>query len=135
MGKILMNRSGKKFLVKDLDKDFHTQYGFFKKEGLLKAKPGSKIKSNTGMEFTVFNPYFIDLYRRIKRDAQIIPLKDIGLILAETGINGKSKVVDAGSGSGAIACFFATIAKEVISYEIREDFIKIVKQNIKFLDL
>ena len=43
----------------------------------LKAKTGSKISSNTKKEFTIFNPYFIDLYRKIKRDAQIIPLKDI----------------------------------------------------------
>ena len=78
---------------------------------------------------------FIDLYRKIKRDAQIIPLKDIGLVVAETGINGKSKVVDAGSGSGAVACFLANIVKDVTTYEIREDFIEIVKNNIKFLNL
>ena len=135
MPKILMNKHGKKFLVKDLDKDMHTQYGYFKKEDLKKSKQGSKIKTNTGKEFSVFSPNFIDLYRKIKRDAQIIPLKDIGLIVSETGINSKSKVVDAGSGSGALACFLANIVKEVVSYEIREDFIKIVKHNVKFLGL
>jgi tRNA (adenine57-N1/adenine58-N1)-methyltransferase len=75
------------------------------------------------------------LYRKIKRDAQIIPLKDVGLIIAETGINKESKLLDAGSGSGALACFLASIVKEVITYEIREDFIGIVKQNIEFLGL
>ena len=75
------------------------------------------------------------MYKKIKRDAQIIPLKDIGLIIAETGINKSSIVLDAGSGSGALACFLATIAKEVITYEIREDFIEIVKANIEFLGL
>ena len=134
MTKVLMNKNDK-FLVKDTSKDYHTKHGYFKKEDLKKAKIGSKIKSNTGKEFTVFNPYFTDLYRKIKRGAQIIPLKDIGLIVAETGVNGKSKVVDAGAGSGALACFLANIVKEVISYEIRKDFIKIVKHNIKFLEL
>lgn len=123
-----------KFLVKDTSKDYHTKYGFFKKED-LKAKAGSKVISNTKKEFTVFDPYFIDLYRKIKRDAQIIPLKDIGLIVSETGINGNSKVVDAGSGSGALCCFLANIAKEVVTYEIREDFIEIVKKNIDYLGL
>ncbi len=122
-----------KFLVKDTNKDYHTKYGFFKKENL--KKNDSKIKSNTKKEFTIFNPYFIDLYRKIKRGAQIIPLKDIGLIVAETGINKKSKVVDAGSGSGALCCFLANIAKEVTTYDIREDFIEIVKKNIQFLNL
>ena len=133
--KVLITRQGKKFYAKNLDEDLHTQYGFIKSSELNKAKEGSLLKSNTNKEFFVFNPYFIDLYRKIKRDAQIIPLKDIGLIIAETGINKQSRVLDAGSGSGALACFLASIAKEVITYEIREDFIEIVKSNIKFLGL
>ena len=133
MAKVLMNKLGKRFLVKDTDKDMHTQFGYFKKED-LKAKNG-RIKTNTGKEFAIFSPFFIDLYKKIKRDAQIIPLKDIGLIVSETGVNNKSKVVDAGAGSGALACFLANIAKEVTTYEIREDFIKIVESNIKFLSL
>jgi len=132
MAKILMNKHDK-FLVKDSYNDFHTKHGYFKKQDLKKTS--SKIKSNTKKEFTIFDPYFIDLYRKIKRDAQIIPLKDIGLIVAETGVNPTSKVVDAGSGSGALCCFLANIVKEVITYEIREDFIEIVKKNIHYLNL
>ena len=131
--KILISNQGRKFLVRDTSKDMHTQFGYFKKED-LKSKNG-RIKTNTGKEFSVFNAYFIDLYRKIKRGAQIIPLKDIGLIVSETGVNNKSKVVDAGAGSGALACFLANIAKEVVTYEIREDFIEIVKNNIRFLNL
>ena len=133
--KVLITKQGRKFFAKSLDEDLHTQYGFIKKEELKKAKEGSLLKSNTGKEFFIFNPSFIDLYRKIKRDAQIIPLKDIGFIIAETGINKESKVLDAGSGSGALACFLASIAKEVITYEIRDDFVEIVKSNIEFLNL
>lgn len=133
--KVLITRQGRKFYAKDLGQDLHTQYGYVKKEELKKAEEGSLLKSNTNKEFFVFNPSFIDLYRKIKRDAQIIPLKDIGLIIAETGINKSSKVLDAGSGSGALACFLAGIAKEVVTYEIREDFIEIVKSNVEFLKL
>ena len=133
--KVLITRHGRKFYAKDLESDLHTQYGFVNKEDLKKSKEGDLLKSNTEKEFFVFNPSFIDLYRKIKRDAQIIPLKDIGFIIAETGINKESKILDAGSGSGALACFLASIAKEVITYEIREDFIEIVKLNIEFLNL
>ena len=132
--KVLMTKQGKKFFAKDLSQDLHTQYGMVKSHD-LKAKDGSVLKSNTGREFYIFEPQFIDLYKKIRRDAQIIPLKDIGFIVAETGINRASKVLDAGSGSGALACFLAGIAKEVITYEIREDFIEVVKANIKFLGL
>ena len=132
MAKVIMNKYDK-FLVKDTDSDFHTKHGFFKKADL--KKNNTKIRSNTNKEFTIFEPNFIDLYRKIKRDAQIIPLKDIGLIISETGINPKSKVIDAGSGSGALCCFLANIVKEVTTYEIREDFIEIVKKNIEYLNL
>ena len=132
--KVLMTKQGKKFFAKDLSQDLHTQYGMVKSHD-LKAKDGSVVKSNTSREFYIFEPQFIDLYKKIRRDAQIIPLKDIGFIVAETGINRASKVLDAGSGSGALACFLAGIAKEVITYEIREDFIEVVQANIKFLGL
>lgn len=133
--KVLITRQGKKFYAKNIDEDLHTQYGFIKKEDLKRAGEGVLLKSNTNKEFFVFNPYFIDLYKKIKRDAQIIPLKDIGFIIAEMGINKESKILDAGSGSGALACFLASIAKEVVTYEIRDDFIEIVKSNIEFLNL
>lgn len=133
--KVLMTRQGRKFYARNLNEDLHTQYGYLKREELKKAKEGSLLKSNTGGEFFIFNPSFIDLYSKIKRDAQIIPLKDVGFIIAETGISKSSRVLDAGSGSGALACFLAAIAKEIVSYEIREDFIEIVKSNIEFLKL
>ncbi|MBI2657193.1 tRNA (adenine-N1)-methyltransferase [Candidatus Woesearchaeota archaeon] len=132
--KVLMTKHGRKFHAKN-DEDMHTQYGFVKKEDLRNSKEGDLLKSNTGREFFVFTPLFIDLYRKIKRDAQIIPLKDIGAIIAETGINRESRILDAGSGSGALACFLASIARDVTTYEIREDFIEIVKANIEFLGL
>lgn len=133
--KVLITKQGRKFYAKNFDEDLHTQYGFIRKEELKKAKDGSLLKSNINAEFFVFTPSFIDLYKKIKRDAQIIPLKDIGLIIAEAGINKQSRVLDAGSGSGALACFLAGIAKEVTTYEIRHDFIEVVKSNIEFLGL
>jgi tRNA (adenine57-N1/adenine58-N1)-methyltransferase len=130
--RVLTTAEGRHFYVRDGEKECHTQYGVVKD---IKATDGSKVESNTGKEFFIFSPFYADLYRRIKRGAQIIPLKDIGLIVAETGIGKDSIIVDAGAGSGALACFLAHIAKEVITYEIREDFMDMVKKNIAFLEL
>lgn len=126
-------REGKKFYVRELNKDFHTQFGYIKAKDLKKKK--GKVITNTKKEMYIFEPSFIDVYRKIKRAPQIITLKDIGIIIAETGVNSKSKVVDAGAGSGALACFLANIAKEVVSYEIRKDFFKVVEYNKKLLGL
>lgn len=127
--------AGEKWLfVRSLDADYHCQYGFVKKED-LKKKDGSVVKTNMGKEMIIFSPSFIDSYRKIKRGPQIIPLKDIGLIISETGINKNSKILDAGSGSGAVVCFLGNFVKKAITYEIRDDFMEIVKENIRYLGL
>jgi tRNA (adenine57-N1/adenine58-N1)-methyltransferase len=132
--KILIAREGKTFYLRDISKDFHCQFGLIKAKD-LKKKDGSIVKTNTKKELIIFTPSFIDSYKRIKRAAQIITRKDIAAIVAETGVNKNSKVVDGGAGSGALACFLANICKYVTTYEIREDFIKIVKKNKEFLNL
>ncbi len=134
MVKILV--SGKRrFIVKDEEKDMHTNFGMITSDDIKKAKQGSLLKSNTGVEFSVYDAQFIDFYHKIKRGAQIIPRKDIGLIIAEAGLNKSSVVIEAGAGSGALGCFLAKICKKVYSYEIREDFFRIVEHNIKYLEL
>lgn len=131
----LLSTKNHKYLVKDDSKDFHTKDGFLKSEDLKKAKLGDKLTSNTGKEFTVFDADFIDMYNKIKRKAQIIPRKDLGFIITETGLNRDSVIIEAGAGSGAVGCFLAKICKKVYSYEIREDFYKLVKENIEFFEL
>lgn len=133
--KILIADDGRKFYVRNLTMDYHTQFGFVAKAALAKAKPGDVVKTNTGKEFAVFEPSFLDSYYKIKRAPQIIPLKDIAAIIATTAIGKGSVIVDAGTGSGALALFLANIAKKVITYELREDFAKVAQENITTLQL
>jgi len=129
--KILIKNDGTKYYIKDSSKDYHCKEGLIKSSELKKTK----AKSNIGKEFSVFDASFIDDYSKIKRGAQIVSRKEIGLIVSETGINKESKVVDAGGGSGALSCYLAHLCKEVTTYEIREDFFNIVKHNKEFLGL
>jgi tRNA (adenine57-N1/adenine58-N1)-methyltransferase len=122
----------KTYYVEDTAKDFHTQSGLIKKSDLKKK---GKVCSNTGKDFFVFPAKFIDNYLRISRSAQIIPLKDIGVIIADTGIDKDSKVVDAGAGSGGLACFLAHLTREVTTYDIKDENLKIVKKNKSMLKL
>ncbi|MGC8571756.1 MAG: methyltransferase domain-containing protein [Candidatus Micrarchaeia archaeon] len=68
-------------------------------------------------------------YKKLKRGPQVILPKDIGAIIAYTNVNKDSICIDAGTGSGWMAVSLAKIAKEVISYDIRDDFIKIAEYN------
>lgn len=118
------------YYVENTDKDFHTTYGVISQGDLAKPS-GSIVTSSTGKEFMLLDAGYTDHYQNLKKLPQTIPLKDIGSIIAETGVNGKSIIVDAGLGSGALAIALANIAKKVVSYEVREDHIRAAEQNIK----
>ena len=104
--------SGRVYLIEDISKDYHCNDGMFRKEDLKKTS--GKIKSSKGKEFSIIEASFIDSFKGIKKLAQTIPLKDLGFILAETGIGKESVIIDAGSGSGAAACFLAGYALHML---------------------
>jgi len=134
LGKEVTVAKPRYYYVLDPTKDYHTAEGIVAKKDLNK-KDGTIVKTNTGKEFVVFASGFVDDYRKIKRLPQIIPLKDIGLIVAETGVGKQSRAVDAGTGSGALACFLGYHVKEVTSYDIKKEHIDIAKKNVKELGL
>ncbi|MFC1741206.1 tRNA (adenine-N1)-methyltransferase [Nanoarchaeota archaeon] len=118
--------------VADISKDFSTAYGTIKKADLKKT---GKIKTHTKKEFNIFDASFIDIYKRIKRLPQIIPLKDIGFMIAKTGIGKESIVVEGGAGSGALSIMLSRYCKKVYSYEIKPEHLEVVKNNIKSLNI
>ena len=121
------------YFVRDISQDFSIRYGIIKKEG-LKKKSG-KVSTNTGKEYLIFEPQFVDIYKRIRRGAQIIPIKDVGAIISNTGIGRNSVILEAGGGSGGFSCFASQYVKKVISYEIDDENIGIIKDNIKYLGI
>jgi tRNA (adenine57-N1/adenine58-N1)-methyltransferase catalytic subunit len=128
---MLITEEGKTFFIKNTNEDYHSQYGFIKKEDMKEGK----VITNKGKEMSCIKVSFNDLYRKIKKRAQIIPLKDVSMILGETGITNNSIVVDAGVGSGSLAIFLAMYAKKVYSFDIRDDHIEIAEQNRNYLDV
>ncbi len=75
------------------------------------------------------------LYRKLKRGPQVILPKDIGMIIAFSGINRNSVCIDAGTGSGWLAVSLARICKHVYSYDLRDDFLAIAEKNRQILGL
>ena len=56
--------------------------------------------------------------------------KDIGLVIAYTGMNHNDDVLDASTGSGIAAIYFGGVAKTVKTFEIRPEFSALAKKNI-----
>jgi len=128
----LVKSKDNEHLVKDIKKDFHSDEGIITSESLQNQ---TTCTTNTNIEFSIINPEFIDKWKRLQRKAQVPLLKDIGAILAHTGVSKEWIVVDAGTGSGGIALFLANIVKKVVTYDKREDHSKTAQKNADFLNI
>ncbi len=69
--------------------------------------------------------------KKLKRGPQVVLPKDMGVILAYSGVGKNSLVIDAGAGSGWLAVALANVAKKVVSYEWREEFAELAEKNAK----
>lgn len=122
------------YLVKvEKEKNFHTHKGFVKLDNLIGKNYGTKIKSNLNVEFVALKPVLRDYILKSFRKTQIMYPKDIALTIMFSGIGPGSKVVDAGTGSGALTTALAHFVKpkgHVYSYEVREKFVEIAKKNL-----
>ena len=131
-----MDERGKKYMVND--QEFHTDFGFITEEDIVGSEAGDVLKTHLGREFRVIKPNVNDYIELMERKCSIILPKDIGIIIAKTGLGSGFKVLDAGTGAGATALHFGNIVGnggEVYTYEVREDFAEIAERNIKGFEL
>ena len=125
----------KTYLIKaEQGKSFHTHKGFIKLDDLIGKEYGTTIISSLGFEFTALKPQLRDYIMKSARQTQIMYPKDIALMVMFSGIGPGSRVVEAGTGTGALTTALAHYVKpdgRVYSYEIREEFQKTAEKNLK----
>jgi tRNA (adenine57-N1/adenine58-N1)-methyltransferase len=125
----------KTYLVRiEAGKTFHTHKGFIKFDDLIGKDYGSTILSSLGIEFVALKPLLRDYVMKSARQTQITYPKDIALIVMFSGIGPGSRVVEAGTGTGALTTALAQYVKpngKVYSYEIREEFQKSAEKNLR----
>ncbi len=135
---ILIDERGRKYLVKVERKQFHTELGVIDLGQAIGQEPGARLKSHVGKEFIVLKPLIIDYLQKLHRVPQIMLPKDAAQIVAHTGVGPGDLVVDAGVGSGSLAIFLGNLVRpngRVVSYEVREDFVRVAEENIEMVGL
>ncbi len=113
---------------------FHTHKGYIKFNDVIGKEYGTTITSSLGAQFTILNPILTDYILKSARNTQILYPKDASLIVMFSGIGPGSKVVEAGTGTGALTTALAHYVKpdgKIFSYDIREEGQKTAEKNLK----
>ncbi len=110
--------------------NLHTDLGIIDLEGMDTKESGDKLRSHLGVEFIIQKPRAPDFFAHAKRSGAPMMPKDIGVIISNTGLCSSDIVLDAGTGSGILAIYLGGIAKRVVTYEKREEFVEVAGKNI-----
>ncbi len=117
---------------------FHTHRGIIDFDDVIGEPYGScvfsKPHNEQGYKFYLLKPLPSEFVRHMSRKTQIIYPKDAGLILLYTGIGPGWRVVEIGSGSGALTCILGHYVKpngRVYSYDIRQKSLTQAKKNVR----
>jgi len=123
------------YLVRvEAEKSFHTHKGYIQLGDLIGKEYGTRIASSMGIEFVALKPTLRDYIFKTKRRTQISYPKDISLIIMFSGIGPGSRVVEAGTGTGALTSALAHYVKptgRVYTYEVRPEFRDMAIKNLE----
>jgi tRNA (adenine57-N1/adenine58-N1)-methyltransferase len=103
-------------------------------DAIIGRTEGFLMRSQRDVMFWVFRPTLNDHVVNMPRGATVIYPKDLGMILQYADVYPSAKVVEAGHGSGALATALLRAvgpAGQVISYDVRQDFINNSQKNLK----
>jgi tRNA (adenine57-N1/adenine58-N1)-methyltransferase len=113
---------------------FHTHGGMLAHDEVIGRAQGVRLETSGGMVLTAFRPRFADFVLKMPRGAQVVYPKDVGPILVQADIFPGARVLEAGSGSGALTialCRAVGAEGRVVSYEIRADHRDRAVQNVE----
>jgi tRNA (adenine57-N1/adenine58-N1)-methyltransferase len=112
---------------------FHSNKGLIRFDDLIGKPYGQRIESHSGVSFQIHKPSQTDIQVSMGRNTQIIYPKDAATILIEADIHSGSRVVESGTGSGALTGILSrAVGPEghIYTYEIREDMYNGAKKNL-----
>jgi tRNA (adenine57-N1/adenine58-N1)-methyltransferase len=131
---LLIDQRGRRYMTTlATGREFHSHLGAVHHDDLIGANEGATVVTTSGAPLVAFRPTLADFVLKMKRGAQVVYPKDVGLILVYADIFPGAFVLEAGTGSGSLTLALARAVGEggrVISYETREDHHERAVENI-----
>ena len=122
----------------EADREYQTHKGSVLHNDLIGTPWGRIVETHLGISFLFLPPTLHDLLRNTRRSSQIIFPKDIGYILLRLSIGPGTRVLEAGTGSGALTTAFAWMVGDhgkVYSYDRRQDMQDLSRSNLEHVGL
>jgi tRNA (adenine57-N1/adenine58-N1)-methyltransferase len=113
---------------------FSTHRGWVEFSEVAGKEFGDSVKTQLGCRFWLLRPTLADLMLKVKRTTTIVYPKDAGVMLLETAVFPGARVIETGSGSGALTTMLATFVRpqgKVYSYERRPEFSANAQANVR----
>ena len=127
----------KKWMVKiENGKEFHTHRGSVSLTDLIGMEYGSSITNNKDATFFLWKPFPNDYLDAITHSTQVIYQTDIAQIIFSAGICSGSRIIEAGTGSGALTSVMARYVQptgKIYSYDWKEAHQQVARKNIEKL--
>lgn len=115
-------------------KQFHTHRGAIEHDHLIGAPEGSVVTSTNNTPYLALRPLLHDFVLSMPRGATVVYPKDLAAIVGYADVFPGARVLEAGAGSGALACALlraAGPAGSVVSYERRPEFATVARANVE----
>ncbi|HDQ98876.1 MAG TPA: tRNA (adenine-N1)-methyltransferase [candidate division WOR-3 bacterium] len=113
---------------------FSTHRGHIEFGDIVGRELGDEIRTHMGFRFHLLKPVLADLAMKVSRQTTIVYPKDAGVLLMQSLVQPGMRVIETGSGSGALSIILASIVRpegRVYSYERRPEFSALARQNVK----
>lgn len=132
---LLTDRRGRRYLVTlQAGGEFHSHLGPVPHDDVIGAEEGAELRTVAGKVFRAFRPTLEDYVLKMPRGATVIYPKDLGPILVYADVFPGARVLEAGTGSGAltIALLRAVGPKGTVhTFDVREDFHRKAVANVE----
>jgi len=112
---------------------FHTHSGTIRHDDVIGASEGTRLETTKGMVLVAYRPRFADFVLKMPRGAQVVYPKDVGPILTYADVFPGARVLEAGTGSGALTiaiCRAVGSEGRVVSYELRAEHLATARANV-----
>ncbi len=131
---LLIDQRGKRHLIfLRKSETFHSDRGWLSHDAIIGQPDGTWLRSSMGMRYLALRPTLAEFVLEMPRGAQVIYPKDLAIILFWADIYPGCRVLEAGTGSGALTlALLRAVGPEgrVVTYEQREEFARRALANI-----